>query len=138
MAMKTATITVDADVAQIWNAAPAAKRKQFQTRIRRELDKGTTVKKEIPRLSQKESDLLLRINRGFSPEQSRRIDELIDKMEFESISEEEHAELMRLTDVLEADRVERLEAVIELAKHRKQPIDQVMKQLGMEPGRHAR
>ncbi len=138
MAVKTATITVDADIARAWNAAPASKRKQLQTRLRRELSNDETAKKEVPRLTEKESALLLRINRGLPPEQSQRIEELIDKMEFESITDEEHVELMKLTDILEADRAERLEAVIELAKHRKQPIDQVMKQLGMDPGRHAR
>lgn len=138
MATKTATITVDADVAQAWNAAPAAKRKKLHAVLRNQLLNGGAVKKEVPHFSKKESELLLRIGREFPSGQWQRIEELTDKMEFESITDEEHAELLRLTDLLEADRVKRLEAVVELAKYRKVSLDEVMKQLGMEPGRHAR
>lgn len=136
MATKTATITVDEDVALAWNAAPAAKRKRLQAELRSKLLNGATIKKEAPHFSRKESELLLQIGREFPPEQRQRIENLTDKMEFESITDEEHSELLRLTDLLEADRVERLKAVVELAKYRKVSVDEVMEQLGMKPGRH--
>ncbi|HMV50148.1 MAG TPA: hypothetical protein PLD20_18155 [Blastocatellia bacterium] len=46
------------------------------------------------------------------------MEELTDKMEFESINDEEPVELLRLSDELEKLAVERLKAVIELAKYR--------------------
>ena len=57
---------------------------------------------------------------------------------FESVSAEEHAELLRLADAAEALTVERLKAVVELAKYRNLPLDEMMRQLGMTPGKHAR
>ena len=136
--MKTATITVDADFAQVWNAAPVAKRKRLQAEIRSKLSNGRSVNKEVSHFSKKESDLLLRIGREFPSEQWQRVEELTDKMEFESITDKEQAELLRLSSLLEVDRYERLKAVIELAKYRKMPPDELMTELGMEPGRHAR
>jgi hypothetical protein len=138
MAMKTATITVDADFAQVWNAAPVAKRKQLQMEIKRKLLNGATVKEKPQHLSRKESELLLRIGAAFPSDQWERVEELTDKMEFESVTDEEQAELLRLSDLLEVDRYERLKAVVELAKYRKMPLDELMAELGMEPGRHAR
>ena len=138
MANGTATITVDADIAREWKAASAVKRKQLQARLRTWLKSSEPVQKQAPHLSRKESALLLKINQDLEPQQRQRLEELTDKMEFASISAEEHAELLRLADVAEALTVERLEAVIELAKYRKLPIDEMMRQLGMTPGKHAR
>ena len=138
MAMKTATITVDADVAQAWNAAPAAKRKRVYAVIRNELLNGGTVKEDVPHFSKKESELLLRISRNLSEEQRARMLELTDKLEFESITDEEHAELLRLTDKAEQLQAVRLKAVIDLAKLRGIPFEEMMKQLGFKPRKYVR
>jgi hypothetical protein len=138
MSPRTAAINVDADIAQAWESASTAKRKRLQAQIRKWFEAGAETKRKVPHLSRKESKLLLRINQDLAPQKRQRIEELTDKMEFESITDEEHAELLRLSDEMEKLAVERLKAVIELAKHRKVSVDEMMEQLGMEPGKYAR
>lgn len=53
-----------------------------------------------------------------APEQSR-LDDLRDRCEWDELSEAEHQELLSYEDRLEQHRVERLEALIALAKLRK-------------------
>ena len=62
--------------------------------------------------------------------------ELTDRMEFESITDEEHAELLRLTDKAEQLQAVRLKAVIDLAKLRGVSFEEMMKQLGFKPRRY--
>jgi hypothetical protein len=138
MSSRTAAIKVDADIAQAWESASASKRKQLQEQIRKWFEVGAETKKKVPHLSRKESELLLRISQDLAPQERRRMEELTDKMEFDSITDEEHAELLRLSDETERLAVERLKAVIELAKYRKISVDELMRQLGMEPGKYAR
>lgn len=138
MTMRNATITVDADIAEAWNSTSAAKRKRLQGQIREWIGINGQTKKNAPHLSRKESELLARINQLPDLEKRRRIEELTDKMEYESITDEEHAELLRLSDEMESFSVDRLQAVIDLAKHRKVPPAELMKQLGLVPGKHAR
>ncbi len=138
MSSRTAAINVDADIAQAWESASAAKRKQLQVQIRNWFKVSAETKKKVSHLSRKESELLLRISQDLAPQKRQRIDELTDKMEFGSITDEEHAELLRLADEMEKLAVDRLKAVIELAKYRKISVDELMKQLGMEPGKYAR
>ncbi|MGH9799825.1 MAG: hypothetical protein ACRD82_05620, partial [Blastocatellia bacterium] len=136
MAMKTATITVDADFAQVWNAAPVAKRKRLQAEIRSKLLNGATVKKEVAHFSKRESELLLRVSRNLSDEERERMLDLTDRLEFESITDEESDELLRLTDKAEMLQAERLQAVVDLAKLRGVSFEEVMKQLGVKPRRY--
>ena len=138
MANGTMTITVDADLGKAWNAASASQRKLLQTQLKTWLNDSTLPRKQAPHLSRKESELLLTINQDLSAEHRKRMIELTDKMEYESITAKEHAELLRLAQEAEALSVTRLQAVIELAKYRKLPPDEMLRQLGMEPGRHAR
>lgn len=130
---KTATITVDADLARAWNAAPAAKRKKIQAVLRNQLFNGEAVKKKVPHFSKKESELLLRINRNLSEEERARMLELTDKIEFDSITDEEQTELIRLTDKAERLQAMRLQAVIDLAKLRGVSFEEMMMQLGVKP-----
>lgn len=136
MAVRQATITVDARLAEAYNQAPVAQRKEILQTIKQML-LGTT-KTKAPRLSKKETELFLIINQGLPADQQKRIDELTEKMEFESITDAEHAELLRLTDAMEMAQVKRLKAVAELAKVRNVSLSEMMRQLGMEPGRYAR
>ena len=136
MAVRQATITVDARLAEAYNQAPAAQRKEILQTIKQML-LGTT-KTKAPRLSKKETELFLIINQGLPADQQKRIDELTEKMEFESITDAEQAELLRLTDAMEMAQVKRLKAVAELAKVRNVSLSEMMRQLGMEPGRYAR
>lgn len=138
MANGTMTITVDAEVGKAWNAASPAQRKRVQTQLKTWLNDSALPRKQAPHLSRKESELLLTINQDLDDQHRQRIIELTDKMESKSITAKEHAELLRLVEESEALAVTRLRAIIELAKYRKVPPDQILRQLGMEPGRHAR
>jgi hypothetical protein len=89
------------------------------------------------RLSKKETELFLVINQALPEDQQKRIEELTDKMEFEAITDAEHAELQRLTDAMERAQVKRLKAVAELAKLKNVSLGEMMRQLGMVPGRYA-
>lgn len=136
MAARQATITIDARLAEAYNQAPAAQRKEILQTIKQKLLR--TTKAKAPRLSKKETELFLIINQGLPADQQKRIEELTEKMEFESITDAEHAELLRLTDAMEIAQVKRLKAVAELAKVRNVSLSEMMHQLGLEPGRYAR
>ncbi len=68
-----------------------------------------------PQLSERESALLLTINRGLPAAQQTRLEELIRRRQAEELTHAELAELIALTDQVEQLQVERLEALVELA-----------------------
>lgn len=65
-----------------------------------------------------ESALLEVIQRRLPPDQQARLQELRDRCEWGELTNTEHEELIQYEDQLEQWRVERLEALIELAKLR--------------------
>ena len=83
------------------------------------------------RLGAAESELLSRINRGFPEGLRERYDELIDRRRDESLTPEEHQELLRLT--AEAERIEgdRLSALADLTRIRGIPLRALMDELGI-------
>jgi hypothetical protein len=138
MANGTATITVDAKLAEAYNAAPKTRQKKALSAMRQALRTMPTRQSVAPRLSKKESRLLLKINRGLSAAQYERLQELNDKLEFSTVTAEEHAELLQLADLAEQLTVERLQAVLAIAKLRKVAPAEMMRQLGMTPGSSAK
>jgi hypothetical protein len=85
-----------------------------------------------PRLGAAESELLSRINRDFPEGLRERYAELIARRRDESLTPEEHQELLRLT--AEAERLEgdRLAALAELARLRGVPLRALMDDLGIQ------
>jgi hypothetical protein len=69
-------------------------------------------------VSAKEAQLLEVIENHLPEDEQARLDMLRDNCEWGELSEAEHQELMGYEDLLEQQRVERLEALIELAKIR--------------------
>jgi hypothetical protein len=138
MAMRSATIAVDAELAAAYNAAPKTSQKKALSAMRRALQPAPTPKTKAPRLSKKETELFLKINRGLSEEQRQRLDELNEKIEESVLTDEEHAELLSLAELVERISVERLRAIIDLAKLRKVPPEELMQQLGIEPSSDGR
>lgn len=134
MANGNALIAVDAKLAEAYNAAPKTRQKKALSAMRQALRTVPTRQSEVPRLSKKESSLFLKINRGLSETQYERLQELNDKLEFSTVTAEEHAELLQLADLAEQLTVERLQAVIALAKLRQVAPAEMMRQLGMTPG----
>lgn len=90
-------------------------------------------KKTTPHLSQRETELLKKINEGIPPEISQPLQTLRAKLEDETITETEHAELLRLVDEVEMFDGERLTWLIELAHLRNQTLTQLIDALDLHP-----
>jgi len=63
----------------------------------------------------KEADLLRSIHREFPPDAADRYRALMEKRRGETLTESEHAELIRLTDERERFQAERIKSLAELA-----------------------
>ena len=79
--------------------------------------------------SLQEATLLQTIQCHFSTEDQSRLEELRDRCEWEELTEAEHQELIRYEDLLEQQNVERLAALIELAKLRNTDLATLNRQL---------
>jgi cation transport regulator ChaC len=89
-----------------------------------------------PTLSERESELLMKINQGLPPQTRQRLNELIEKRQAYAISEEELHELQQLTNQIEISDAARLKCLIELAALRNIPLDDLISQLGLKPYPH--
>lgn len=78
-----------------------------------------------------EAALLARINTGPTPDVWGEYRRLRERHERGALSPAEHTELTRLTDVVELYQADRAAALVELAAVRGQPLDQVMRALGI-------
>lgn len=141
MSSRTAAINVDADIAQAWESASTAKRKQLQAQIKKWFEVGERAKKKVPqtkvpRLSKRETELFLKINRTLPEDEQQRYDELTEKRIEETLAKEESAELLSLIEELQQIWVERWQAVIDLAKLRNISPQEMMRQLGVDPEKY--
>jgi fructose-1-phosphate kinase PfkB-like protein len=89
-------------------------------------------KRTAPSVAQAEAELLVHISGRLPEEVQRRYDELIAKRDAETLSDAEHAELLRLTKQVEAFDVARVEALSQLAARRGVTLSALMRQLGIE------
>lgn len=83
-------------------------------------------------LSPKESKLITRINRGLPDEVCSRYTQLSRKREKRTLTSNEHAELLNLTDEVESRDAERAAALLQLAKLRRVPIRVLMTSMGIQ------
>jgi hypothetical protein len=89
----------------------------------------------VPRLSSHESRLLTQINLGLPEGVWHRYHGLIRKRRAETLTPDERAELIALTDQVEEANADRIERLCELARLRGASLEAVMKELGIEaPG----
>lgn len=84
------------------------------------------------RLSRRESELLLKVNRGVPADVQRRYDALIAKRQGFTLTSAEYDELLKLTDEIERLDAQRIEYLSELAHLRKKPLTVVMDELGIQ------
>src|SRR5262249_8840123 len=87
-------------------------------------------------LSEREAELLFKINKGLSSATQRRLNKLIDKHRGETISAKELRELKKLTDQIEKSDAKRLGLLTELAHLRNVPLRKLIKRLGLKPVPH--
>ncbi len=85
--------------------------------------------------SQKELDLLEKINSGFPVEKWQQMQHLDAKMESSMLTEEEYAELTSLTDAYEKYCVQRIRLLKRLALLRNISLEVAMEQIGLEHGK---
>lgn len=85
-----------------------------------------------PSISSSETKLLERIYAAvLSTDEQSRLQTLSQRLELETLDEDEYTELLTLNDQAEGLNVQRMEAVAELAIQRGQPLDVVLADLGM-------
>ncbi len=88
--------------------------------------------RKVPNLSEEETALLMRINSALPPEARHRYQKLIDKRRREHLTESEYEELIALSNEVEEQQAERLEAVAELARIRNTSLRKLMDALGIK------
>jgi hypothetical protein len=135
MATRKATISVDSSLATAYSAASKTQQKQAQLAMRRALQASLVPSPSAkePRLSKKETVLFLSINRHLTPEQQERYDELRAKREDETLTPAEHAELLQFVAEIETLWIDRLQALLALARLRHISPQRLMQQLGINP-----
>lgn len=93
-------------------------------------------RRKAPGLPQEEAALLVEINRGLPAGLRDRLEELGDKRESETLTTEEHAELLRLVSEAEALEAQRVESLSRLARLRGVSLAALMDALGIRPPGH--
>jgi hypothetical protein len=102
-----------------------------------------TLREHLPKnlgqaqLSKREAELLLAINQSLSQVQWQHYHILVAKRRAEQLSNEEHAELISLSNMLEEANAKRIGYLAELAQLRHTSLDKVMADLGLTPATHA-
>jgi hypothetical protein len=123
------TIQIETD--QLLQAALQMPREELEQFVARLF--ALKAQQETPGLSEREAELLMKINQGLPPATSKRMKKLIAKRQSGTITEDELQELICLTDESERLNVERLKHLIELAAVRNITLDELMDQLGIRP-----
>jgi hypothetical protein len=85
----------------------------------------------VPHLSKAESELMQRINQGLPEEIWLRYHDLVSWRKAETLTPEQHRELILLSDQVEMDYAQRLGLVLELARLRGTTLESQMKTLGI-------
>ncbi len=90
-------------------------------------------RRKAPSLSEREAELLEKINQGPPAAAQKRYDELRAKLQTDSITPAEYEELLELIDQIEMADAERMRHLIELAQLRQVSLDELKNQLGIHP-----
>jgi hypothetical protein len=93
--------------------------------------------RKAPYLTKIETELLLKINQGLPPDVQTRFDTLVAKRQAETLTSEEHQELLNLTDQLEKADTQRVKYMAELAQLRGISLSTLLKDLGLRPPAYA-
>jgi hypothetical protein len=87
--------------------------------------------RELPSLSVSESELLVKVNQGISDDMQGRFNELVAKRQRLTLSDEELAELIQLTDEIEQLDAERIGYLGELGRLRGRSLSEIMQDLSI-------
>jgi len=83
-------------------------------------------------LPQAEAELLLKINQGITSDTQKYYDELIAKRQAETLTPDEHSQLLHLNEQIEKLQAQRIEYLVELARLRKTSLTTLMEDLGIQ------
>jgi hypothetical protein len=125
--MPTINIQADISVDVLVKAAEQLSEKELRQFTSQVL--ALNAKRMASSVTQEEAELLLRINGRLPEDVQRRYAELIAKRDADTLGEEEHKELLRLTKQVEAFDVARVEALSKLASRRGVALSALMRQL---------
>jgi hypothetical protein len=125
--MPTINIQADISVDVLVKAAEQLSEKELRQFTSQVL--ALNAKRMASSVTQEEAELLLRINGRLPEDVQRRYAELIAKRDAETLGDEEHQELLRLTKQVEAFDVARVEALSKLASRRGMTLSALMRQL---------
>jgi hypothetical protein len=92
--------------------------------------------RSAPGLPKDEMELLQQINRGLPANIRQRYDALNAKLHDETITPQEHEELLTLIDRIELTDAERMQSLVVLAQLRGVSVDTLMEQLGIRRTTH--
>ena len=95
-------------------------------------------KRRAPGLSKDEAALLQKINQVLPPDVQQQYDTLIEKRQEETLTSDEHQELITMNDQIEEADAERVKDLVTLAQLRKVSITALMDELGIHPPSHAK
>lgn len=129
MASVQVTSQINIDLDQLLNAVA-----QLETaELERFADQVNLILSQRKTIHQTEAQLLQRIHQPLSDTTQQRYNQLSEKLRAETISSDEHQELLSLVDVVEQADVDRLQCLIDLAQLRQVPLNDLMNQLGIHP-----
>jgi len=131
--MPTVQLTADLSLEALLHAIDQLDVKELDTLVARALALRA---RRCGRCLDTETDLLLKINRGLPREVQQRYEELIEKRDARTLSPEEHSELLQLTERAEQADVERVGALIELARLRQISLDELVRDLAFRTESH--
>lgn len=126
-----ANLSIDQLVSALGQLSPSELEKLFAQLF------SVNVLHEEQRLSNAETELLMKINEGVSDAAQLSYDELIAKRNKNSLTDEEYSELLHLTDHIEMLDVKRIEYLTELAYIRNKPLALLMNELGITAQEYA-
>ena len=90
-------------------------------------------KRVAPTVSKNETEMLEKINQGLAPEAQQRYNDLVAKRQAETLTDEEHQELLALIERIELIDAERVQALTKLAQLRNMSVKALMDTLNIRP-----
>lgn len=90
-------------------------------------------RRRAPGLPEREAELLQQINQGPPATLQQRLNELTARRQAETLTNEEHQELLQIIEQVEQRDAQRIAHLAELAQLRRVPIRTLMNQLGILP-----
>lgn len=105
----------------------------IETLLARTIEERWEAASRATRLPERESELLLRLQMLFPPDQTREYRNLCEKSDCGTITEPERNRLLTLIEARDQENAERLEIVADLAALRGLSLREMMRQLGIRP-----